>query len=69
VNGRPSRHWITWFLLCHQWEGAGYRRLEWPDGRPLREQSWPLAVGFRIIAGEFLALARERGAGNQHLRG
>jgi hypothetical protein len=40
------------FALSHEFHDGGCRRLAWPDGGPLLEQSWPQAAIFRVIADE-----------------
>ena len=52
VCGRPCGHWLSLFLLCHTRVEQGWRRLEWPDGRALLHQSWPLVQVFQIIEDE-----------------
>ena len=63
---RPPRHWLTLFQLTHRPGPAGWERAEWPDGRPLLAQPWPLVVLFRIIADEADAIQAERA--RQHRR-
>ena len=55
VCGRPCGHWLSLFLLSHARERQGWRRLEWPDGEALLQQSWPMVQVFQMIAEELVA--------------
>lgn len=60
IGGRPVSLWLDLFALCHHPAQGAWRRLEWPDGRPLLEQSWLQAALFRLIADELERVAAER---------
>lgn len=60
IGGRPVSLWLDLFALCHGALDGTWRRLEWPDGRPLLEQSWLQAAVFRVIADELSRIAVER---------
>jgi len=55
VCGRPCGHWLSLFSLSHVRDAHGWRRLDWPDGAPLLQQSWPLVQVFQVVAEEWLA--------------
>jgi hypothetical protein len=60
VQGRPPRVWLQLFLLTHRPDGEGWRRVEWPDGRPLLAQSWPQVLALEALADELARMAAER---------
>lgn len=60
VGGRPCIVWIHRFVLSHAPGAGGWRRLAWPDGRPLLEQSWPQAVILRIVGDELNWIGAEQ---------
>lgn len=60
VHGLPPRVWLQRFLLSHSREGGAWRRIEWPDGRPLLAQSWPQVLALRTIADELARIDAEQ---------
>ncbi len=60
VGSRPCQYWMNLYVLSHQPEPAGWRRLEWPDGKPLLTQSWRLVTIFQVIGDELAQIAQER---------
>jgi len=52
ICGRPALFWINLFLMTHQQMGRFWERREWPDGRPLMDQAWPMVQLFRLIEEE-----------------
>jgi hypothetical protein len=60
VAGRPCRGWIELFLLSHRPTARGWAREAWPDGGPLLDQSWALALLFRAIGDELGRIEAEQ---------
>ncbi len=60
VHGRMPQAWLQLFLLCHRPVGAVWQRSEWPDGRPLLEQSWPQVQVLDTLRDELERVGAER---------
>jgi len=46
------------FLGCHEHNGWGYQRMNWPDGGAFLEQENLLVEAFRVIRGEIVAIQK-----------